>query len=267
MHGVRGWIWAFGLLCCAFCAAGARALSPDPGEPLVVAGAGENAPSGYQQAAELGFREFEAGNYQEARARFLQAYRLWPNARILRALGHCEFELEHYVAAVEFLQQTLASSVRPLNDAQRRETEALLGRARAHVARCTVLTLPRDARVLIDGVELAHDVAGVVLLAAGPHAIEAHAPGYLLGQREVTIAGGVDRVVQIALQPVPVRADTPAAVPLRKKWWLWTGVAGVGAAAVATTLALSLRDRGEGKVDGGSTHMVIPVGRAQGAAP
>jgi hypothetical protein len=185
----------------------------------------------------------------------------------LRALGHCEFELEHYVAAVEFLQQTLFSAVRPLDDTQRQETQELLIRARSHVARCTVQTMPRDALVLIDGVEASRDVSGAVLLGAGAHAVEVHAPGYMVGQREVTMAGGVDRVVQIALEPVPVRGSGAEAVPLRKKWWLWTSVAVVGAVGLATALALSLHDPGEGKVDGGSTSMVIPVGHRGGASP
>jgi len=279
MHGVRAWVLAVGLLCCVFWAARVRALSPEPSDlgsraeqpppstSLDSAATRETAPPGYQQAAELGFQEYERGNYEEARARFLQAHRLWPNARVLRALGHCEFELEHYVAAVEFLQQTLSSSVRPLNDTQRRETEQLLLRAQSHVARCTVLTVPREATVLIDGVEATRDVAGAVLLAAGPHAVEAHAPGYLLGQREVTIEGGVDRVVQIALEPEPERGAAAAPVPLRKKWWLWTSVAVVGAAGLATGLALGLRDPGEAEVYGGSTNMVIPVGYPDGVGP
>jgi len=275
MHGVRSWILVWGLCCCWFWATPVRALSPDPtvnapgpdGSPAATAPV-EAAPPGYQGAAALGFQEYERGNYEEARARFLQAHRLWPNARVLRALGHCEFELAHYVAAVEFLQQTLSSTVRPLSEVQRRETEELLGRARSHVARIVVQTVPTTAHVLIDGTDPTRDLAGAVMLAAGPHTIEVHATGYLTGQRELTVEGSIDRVVQVALQPVPAPVDGQADQSARRrKWWLWSGVAAVGVAGLATGLALSLRDPGEGKVDGGSTMMVIPVGRADGASP
>jgi hypothetical protein len=257
---------ALGLCCCWFGAAPVRALSPDP---TVSDAPAETPPAGYQRAAELGFQEYERGNYEEARARFLQAHRLWPNARVLRALGHCEFELAHYVAAVEFLQQTLTSSVRPLSDVQRGETEDLLRRARSHVARIVVSTMPRSAHVLIDGADAQRDLGGAVLLAAGPHAIEVHETGYLTGQRELTVEGNVDRVVQIELKPVPppMNGQVDQEVALRKKWWLWTTVAAVGAASLATVLVVTLRDSGEAKVDGGSTMMVIPVGRADGASP
>lgn len=275
MHGVPSLILVWGLCCCWFWATPVRALSPDPtvdGPGADDRGAAtvqvEAPPPGYQRAAELGFQEYERGNYEEARARFLEAHRLWPNARVLRALGHCEFELAHYVAAVEFLQQTLSSSARPLSEVQRRETEELLGRARSHVARIVVQTVPSTAHVLIDGTDPRRDLAGAVMLAAGPHTIEVHATGYLTGQRELMVEGNVDRVVQIALQLVPPpnhgQVDQSA---LRRKWWLWTGVAAVGAAGLATALALSLRDPGERNVDGGSTMMVIPVGRADGASP
>jgi hypothetical protein len=290
MHGVPTWILAVGLVCCWFGAAPVRALSPDPldpgasSPPVSAAGGGrassgagntapplaptQLAPPGYQKAAELGFQEYERGNYEEARARFLEAHRLWPNARVLRALGHCEFELTHYVAAVEFLEDTLVSTVRPLSEVQRKETEELLGRARSHVARIRVSTMPRTAHVLIDGADTKQDLGGAVLLAAGPHAIEAHAPGYLTAQRELMVEGSVDRVVQLQLEPIPPpRLGQLDDGPLRKKWWVWTSVAAVAAAGLATVLALSLRDPGEPKVYGGSTMMVIPVGRPDGATP
>lgn len=276
MHGVPPWILALGLCCCWFWAPPVRGLSPDPAvngpdadDRHPPPAAADVAPPGYQKAAELGFQEYERGNYEEARARFLQAHRLWPNARVLRALGHCEFELAHYVAAVEFLQQTLTSSVRALSEVQRRETEELLGRARSHVARIVVQTVPTTAHVLIDGADARRDLEGAVMLAAGPHTIEVHAAGYLTGQRELTVEGNVDRVVQVALLPVPppAHAQVDDHGSLRKKWWLWTGVAAVGAAGLATALALSLRDPGEREVNGGSTMMVIPVGRADGPSP
>ena len=205
MHGVRASTLAVCLLlfgvATGFSSGRARAQSPDPATSP--ASRSRVAPPGYEAAADLGFQEFESGHYAEARARFLEAHRLWPNARVLRALGYCEFELEHYVAAVEFLQQTLASTVRPLTEAQRRETEALLARARSYVARCTVQTVPRDARVLIDGVDALPDATGALLLAAGRHIIEVHAPGYQVGRRELSITGTVNRVVQMSLKPLP----------------------------------------------------------------
>jgi tetratricopeptide (TPR) repeat protein len=72
----------------------------------------EAAPSEYERMVGLAFREYELGNYAEARAGFLEAHRLSPSARTYRALGMVEYELKNYGDAIERLRQAL-SCVRP----------------------------------------------------------------------------------------------------------------------------------------------------------
>jgi hypothetical protein len=233
------------LLCQQLSAVRAFARSPDAD-----AGAGdgssesaESPPADYTSAADLGFLEFQRGNYAEARARFLHAHALWPSARTLRALGHCEFELGRYTAAAQFLRQALASTARPLTEEQRRSSESLLQRSLDKIARYQIVATPELSRVLVDGIEREPHALHALLLQEGRHVIEVSAPGYMPQRREVRVQGRVHRVVRVDLQPQP---PPPLAteVPLRRKWWLWTGVAAIAVAGGVAAVALGTKDPG-----------------------
>jgi tetratricopeptide (TPR) repeat protein len=250
------------LLCVSLVLAGAaaRARAQDDAAVTHVSSPADQPPAAYAAAADLGFQEFEQGNYAEARARFLEAHRLWPNARSLRALGQCEYELRNYVAAIDLLQQALASAVRPLLGESRTDAEQLLRQARAYVARYQLETKPRDVRILIDGVDTVLDASGAVLLGVGPHILEVQAEGYQPRRRELQVEGNADRLIPIELQPVTRRAAIdPHDEPLHKKWWLWASVATVVAAGVATGLAVALHHPEPEPASGGSSGIVINV--------
>ena len=114
----------------------------------------QTASEAYEGLVTRAVAEFEARNFAEARALFLQAHELRPTARTLRGIGVTEFELRNYVDSVARLEEALASKVRPLEGELRAQTEASLERARAFVGRIDVKVTPKDAsvRVLVDGV-------------------------------------------------------------------------------------------------------------------
>lgn len=87
--------------------------------------------SAYERAVEEALREYQLGHFEEARAGFLEAHRLSPNARTHRALGMAEFELRNYVDAIEELQAALSSRDKPLDEKARAATQELLRRWRA----------------------------------------------------------------------------------------------------------------------------------------
>jgi hypothetical protein len=239
-------------------------------------------PAGYEKAVDLAFQELEAGNYAEARSRFTQAYELYPNGRVLRALAMTEFELKNYAAAATLLEKALNSSVRPLTARQRADAEQLLEQARGQLARCTILTVPKQTSLWVDGLEAQLDAGGGLLLQAGEHTLDVRATGYQPERRALQIAGRVDQLVQIELVPLAPEPAPPASAPapialetesraspvaLRKKWWFWTGVVGVVAAGVATGVVLGRREPDPNLPSGGSTGVVTYVGAGKVATP
>jgi hypothetical protein len=214
-------------------------------------------PAEYEAAVDLAFEEFEAGNYAEARTRFLQAYELFPNARVLRALAKTEYELKNYVAAITFLEQSLAATVRPLTVAQRADAQQLLEQARGYVARYRILTVPEQTTLRVDGLETRLAADGTLLLIVGEHAIEARATGYQPTRLTLQVLGRTDETVRLELSPLgsepgaitdqtnvlaPRETSSLKHTPLRKKWWVWTGVAAIAAASVVTGVMLSRRE-------------------------
>ena len=112
-------------------------------------------PKGYRAAIDEALSEYQALNFEEARALFAKAHALFPNARTLRGLGMVEFERRNYRASADYLTQALASQVRPLEGELRTATEQLLERARGFLGEIRLSVEPTDARVLLDGEPIA----------------------------------------------------------------------------------------------------------------
>jgi hypothetical protein len=62
---------------------------------------------------------------------------------------------------------------------------------------------------------------------------------------------------------LPVEAQHSEAQPLRRKWWLWTGIAAVVVAGAATAVVLSMHNSEEARANGGSTGVVLDVRKPQ----
>jgi hypothetical protein len=226
-------------------------------------------PPGYDAAIDQALSEFESGNFIQAREDFLRAHKIFPNARTLRALGKAELELKSFVDAETHLSLALASQVRPLTGAQRVETLQLLERARQHVARYTFLTEPAGATLALDGTPPLLDAHRALTLSEGEYQLEVRAEGFLPLSRPLHVVGGTDERLSLALTPAPVpelelavqpvaeSGKRSEATPLRRKWWLWTGLAAVVAGGVAAGLILALRQPAQAHASGGSTNVVI----------
>ena len=232
--------------------------------------------SSYDRAIELGLEEFRMGNYPEARSRFLEALELDENARVLRALGKVEYELNHYRASAGYLERALDSNVRPLTAEMRADVERILAQARGYVGRYRLMTQPAGASIRVDGHEALLE-NGVLSLEVGDRVLEVDAVGYRTWRQELSVRGGTEQVLNIRLiaetpdataeaGPRAERHDDGqhAAQPLRKKWWFWTTLGVVVVGAVVTGVLLSMRDPKVDEASGGSTQQTIPVNtRAQ----
>ncbi len=157
-------------------------------------------PAGYRAAIEEALVEYQALNFEEARALFARAHALFPNARTLRGLGMVEFERRNYRASVDYLGQALASEVRPLEGELRMATEQLLGRAKGFLGELRLSVEPSSARVAIDGELVEFTEGQPIVVQVGDHQLEVRAPGYRSKQRTLAVQGGESLSLHIALE-------------------------------------------------------------------
>src|SRR3954464_9628976 len=119
----RGATLAFQILCLGLCLVFVSRAAADDSE-----GSQE-----YREYVRVALREYQAGNFNEAKAFFAQAHALSPSARTFRGLGMCSYELRNYVDAIEWFDQALSSTQRPLTESMRDEILGLLRQARTFV--------------------------------------------------------------------------------------------------------------------------------------
>lgn len=239
----------------------------------------EAAPDGYEDAVALGLKEMELQNFSEARARFLQAHQLYPNARTLRALGKVEYELRHYVEAVQYLQQSLDNTVRPLSAEMRGDVQDVLAKADGYVARYQVVVTPANATLQLDGTTIELPSDGMLMLGVGDHVLIARADSYQPMQSRISVVGGESSQISLSLISTATKDLSPAAAAATTNssandgamisnsaadddssvfgtWWLWTGVGVVVVAAVVTGVALSQQDPSIDPVPGGTAGTI-----------
>lgn len=222
-------------------------------------------PEAFEQVVNQGLREYQAGQYVQARASFERAHALAPSARTLRALGMTAVELRRYTAARMELEAALVDTRQPLTEAQRAEVTQMLTWMGSTLASVRVQAQPADARILVDG----QTMESRLLLEPGPHQLRVEAEGYEPNEQRLQVVAGQDRTVEVSLArerlaelpslapeaqltaansaSAPVFTQ-PSAEPARdrggdsvlKKWWFWTAigvvvVAGTTAAVVAAS--------------------------------
>jgi tetratricopeptide (TPR) repeat protein len=215
-------------------------------------------PAGYADMVSEAVREYEAHNFEEARALLTRAHGLYPNARTHRGLGLAEFELRNYGEAISHLEAALASSVKPLSSKLRADTEHMLERAKGFVARVHLDAKPSVTRVVVDGTVVELSSGQPLILQVGDHVLELNAPGFVAEKRVLSVKGGEERVLTVVLaltpQPkptfrvgMPMANTSPADKKPQRHWyknpWLWTGVGvAIAGAAAGTAYALTKQD-------------------------
>jgi hypothetical protein len=213
-------------------------------------------PPGYREQMDEGLRAYDAGNFELARSAFVRAHRLFPNARTHRGIGKAEIELRNYAAGVVQLEAASSATALPLDDGLRAETEGLLARARSLVAYLVIETRPAASELLVDGAPVDIASGKPLVLDAGDHLVDAHAPGHAPAKRSVSLKGGERETLTIVFSP----SEAAEASATSRRWvkspWLWTAVGVVVAgAAVGTGVALA-RGSERGPYDRGTTGVL-----------
>lgn len=178
----------------------------------------EVAPPAYESTIEAGVTEFSAGRFDEARALFLQAHSIFPNARTLRGIGMTSCELRDYPEAVRTLRLALAESRRALTPEQRTQVAELLDRAETFVGRFAVPPTATDAVLYVDNERVdAGDgwpgAEGQLLLGVGEHDVSIRRPDGRRADAHVRVLGRADEALAIDLVPI---ADAPLATTRRR---------------------------------------------------
>ena len=199
----------------------------------VAPAAAQEPPAAYRAIIADAVSEFDEGRWPEARALFERAHALYPNARTLRGIGMCAFEMRQYADAIRHLGWALTEPRRALTDAQRIETEALVERAGTFVGRFRVTTDPPGAEVRIDGETPRRGEGGSVMLSVGEHTVVARAPGRDDATRRLTVTGGEDETVALTLARAGLGAPSDVSIvlfvaaaalllvePLPIGWWI-----------------------------------------------
>ncbi|MBN1655768.1 MAG: PEGA domain-containing protein [Deltaproteobacteria bacterium] len=145
--------------------------------------------------------ESKAERWQEARALFLQAHEISPNAQTLRGIGLASFKQSDYVSTIQYLQQALEDERKPLNKKQLMEVEDILSKAHASVGRVKVVLTPAVARLSVDGV--AKEIQeGALLVNPGRYELTAESEGYQTRQVTITVSGGDTVDAELTLDPI-----------------------------------------------------------------
>jgi tetratricopeptide (TPR) repeat protein len=220
----------------------------------------------YQKLVQQALREYDLGNFSEAKAFFGQAHALSPNARTLRGMGMSAYELRTYVEAIDYFEKALDSAARPLTLPMRGEVSQLLKQARSFVTRLRVKLEPASAELRIDTRAVQKDAAGFVMLDPGSHELIAEAHDYEAASRTIRTDGGEELTLSMTLRPLnepkaeapseapaPVAATqpiTPAPRPAASSVgpWVLIGVSGAVAATGGVLHGLALSDKA--KVEG-----------------
>lgn len=168
-------------------------------------------PAGYRDTINAAVAEFAAGHHAEARALFRQAHGMYPNARTLRGIGMCAFELREYAEAVRALGAALLDPRRPLNAEMTAQVQAALARANAFVGRYEV-EVPEGALLFVDdsAAPTSLEEDGSLLLSLGTHVVTTRRGSTTLADVRVEVRGGERE--RLELVPATTQASPPPVI-------------------------------------------------------
>ncbi len=230
----------------------------------------------YRALIDQAVTEYRMGNWPEARSLFERAHQMEPSARTLRGMGLSAFEERNYAIAIQLLKEAVKDTRKPLTENQRKHANEVIDRALGYIAQYELDLAPSDANVLVDA-RAPVMVENTLLLDPGPHELVVSLPGHREERVSVRAQPNERLVLRIELvrqseqaaetkvatarAKKPEEKAAPHAARRERRCRLagWT-VAGVGAAALVGSLALTLKARSVRDESGCQGHR-CPNGR------
>ena len=163
---------------------------------------------------------FDKGEYEQARASFLQAYSLKKHPAVLLNLAWSSLKSGHTLEAERYFKQFQAEG-KDATDKQRADAAEGLAQARAKLGRIEV-SAPSGTEVTIDGERVGTTpIADLISVESGAHTIKFRGADGATETASVTVLGGekvVARATHISLPPPPppqpVVAPPPPSEPV-----------------------------------------------------
>lgn len=157
-----------------------------------------------KQRFDRGFELYEEGEYPLALIEFNRAYELVPNYRVLYNIGQVCIQLGQYANARRALEQYLAKGGDALAADRRAAVNKDLEMLTHRTAFLTIGANLEGAEVLVDDVLVGKTPLGPALLVdAGVHRVAVRRPGYVSRTANVTLAGGDEQTLSVALERQP----------------------------------------------------------------
>lgn len=179
----------------------APASAPGSASPVSAASLAE-ARLHFQQGVAL----YQEQNYGAALAEFDAAYAISREPIVLYNMGLTYKALFRYQESVEALNRYLTEGgarAPGISRDKKSEVERLVAEMKSLLADVTIVRQPAGATIRIDGRVTTLGPGGVVQLASGPHVIEASAPDFVAGRREITVVAGTAQTISLVLAAIP----------------------------------------------------------------
>jgi hypothetical protein len=200
-----------------------------------------------------GVRFYREGNNDAALAEFVRAQELAPNFRILYNLGQVQAERNDAVAALRFFKQYLEEGGALVSSERRSEVERSLLELAEKVAEIQIEADAPGARLFLNDVFLGElPLPKPLTINAGKCVVRLERDGYTPVTRELVIASGELRVVNLTLmaeaKPAAATAPLPPIAPSpswdeRPFWISLAATAGLGTATAAFAFATAFTDQ------------------------
>jgi hypothetical protein len=190
------------------------ALAPLASFPPVRAqGAAEDPTTAMARARfKEGVEFYDKGEYEQARASFLQAYALKKHPAVLLNLAWSCLKSGHALEADRYFKQFLSEG-KDITDKQRADANDGLTQSRARLGRIDVAAAA-GTEVTIDGDRVGNaPLAEPVAVEIGAHTVKFKAPDGTTDTESITVMGGEKAVARFRATTAPPAAVAPAAPP------------------------------------------------------
>jgi hypothetical protein len=203
--------------------------------------AGDDPREASRAAFRRGVEELKHGDYANARASFLEAYRLYAHPSILLNLGVARSKTGEWVEAERDLSRFITedTGASPEEVAAARAT---LADVRKHVATVRVRVGPSTATATLDGkpVALLPGAFVDVRVVEGAHVVVARADRHQPAERRVEVSPEQTADVDLTLVPSAAPAPVPESGPSARRTFGWALV-GISTVAVGVGIWSGLR--------------------------